>query len=342
MLAEGNPVRRPVGREDLADQVLPGNRPPDPRIAGLRSVVAHHEVVPFRDPLRVVRVEVAAALRDVRLDQLLPVDVDLAVPLLPQLPRQADDPLYERPGRRALLGGARRGVEDHDVAALGIAEVVDEAVREHPVREARQAAGAGPRTVETRLHRGRRDAVRVDDPRLDREHDRDRADDRDQPVEGHGPRVRQPEALDRVSHPRTLRSRLCSLRQSSIRLWSPDRSTSGTDQPRNSDGPVWCGSPIPPWGSGEKLSGPLECSLPRAPGSNRAIASISTIAGRSPFESTYDPIEIASVARVVTTRSANPSKRAERIGSRGSVASSSTNSCVSVRPAGVIAITRPS
>src|SRR4029453_13377918 len=96
MLAEGNPVRRPVGREDLADQVLPGNRPPDPRIAGLRSVVAHHEVVPLRDPLRVVRVEVAAALRDVRLDQLLPVDVDLAVPLLPTPAPPAHHPLCAR------------------------------------------------------------------------------------------------------------------------------------------------------------------------------------------------------------------------------------------------------
>ena len=36
----------------------------------------------------------------------------------------------------------------------------------------------------------------------------------------------------------TLRTRLCSARQPSIRAWSPDRSTSGTSQPRNSAGRV--------------------------------------------------------------------------------------------------------
>ena len=44
--ANGNAVRRPVGREDLADQVLARHRPPLARVAGLRAVVAHHEVLP--------------------------------------------------------------------------------------------------------------------------------------------------------------------------------------------------------------------------------------------------------------------------------------------------------
>ena len=60
--------------------------------------------------------------------------------------------------------------------------------------------GAGPRAVERRLHRRRRDPVRVDDPRLDREHDRDRADDRDDPVDGDPHAARKPpgDAIERV------------------------------------------------------------------------------------------------------------------------------------------------
>ena len=47
-----------------------------------------------------------------------------------------------------------------------------------------------------------------------------------------GPRQVREEAAERVSH------RTCSLRQASIRAWSPERSTSGTVQPRNSAGRV--------------------------------------------------------------------------------------------------------
>src|SRR5919204_5711312 len=68
-----DPVRWPVGREDLADQVLTGNGPPHARIAGLCAVVAHHEVHPLRDLLRLVRLGVAAVGLDVRLVELLAV-----------------------------------------------------------------------------------------------------------------------------------------------------------------------------------------------------------------------------------------------------------------------------
>src|SRR5687768_7489632 len=43
-LAERYPVGWPVRREDLADEVVAGNRPPLARVARLRAVVAHHEV----------------------------------------------------------------------------------------------------------------------------------------------------------------------------------------------------------------------------------------------------------------------------------------------------------
>ena len=76
------------------------------------------------------------------------------------------------------------------------------------------------------------------------------------------------------------------------------------------------------------------------PGSLRAIASTSTIAGSSPPERTYGPIEIASEARFRTIRSSKPSKRAESSVRCSSAASSSTTACVSCRPCGESAMTR--
>ena len=134
----------------------------------------------------------------------------------------------------ALDLGERRRRENDDLAAVRVAEAVDQPVREHPVGEACLAAGAGPRAVQRRLHRRRRDPVRVDDVPLDQEHDHDRADDRDHPVEDDADAVREvgEEAAERIPH------RKCSCRHASIFAWSPERSTSGTVQPRNSDGRV--------------------------------------------------------------------------------------------------------
>ena len=74
------------------------------------------------------------------------------------------------------------------------------------------------------------------------------------------------------------------------------------------------------------------------PDRRRAIASSSTIAGSSPPERTYGPIEIASEQRWVTIRSSKPSNREESSVRAGSVASSSTTACVSGLPCGVSAI----
>src|SRR4051812_25723253 len=51
-LAEGDPVRRPVDEEHDPDQLVPGHRAPRAGVAGLRAVVAHHEIRPLRDVLR--------------------------------------------------------------------------------------------------------------------------------------------------------------------------------------------------------------------------------------------------------------------------------------------------
>ena len=135
----------------------------------------------------------------------------------------------------------------------------------------------------------------------------DRAGDREDPVEHDARAARQAreETAERISH------RTCSRRQASIFAWSPERRTSG-HLPAAELGRPRVVRVLEP--AAELLREALELarSLRRArPGSRRATASSSTIAGRSPFESTYGPIEIASVARCSTIRSSKPSKRAE-------------------------------
>ena len=280
---------------------------------------------------------------------------------------------------------------------------------------------ARPGAVERRLHRGRGNPVRVDHPRLDRQHDRDRAGDRHDPVDRDPPAARQVarRARDRVaacawwllrrldrlrggsspapahradrrcervvargaardrraprrpraarargvvlrrcrasskrSRPvvgvadlvlrgvrrdaehgvevahRALRARLCSRRQSSIRPWSPESSTSG-HPPAAELGRAACTADTRPRprAPAENVSCSADPSA-SAPGWSRAIASTSTIAGSSPPDSTYGPIEIASEQRCVRIRSSKPSKRAESSVSRSSPASSSTTRLV--------------
>src|SRR5580765_7066770 len=78
-LHQADALRRPVDGEHLSDDVLPRHRAPAARVARRDAVVAHHEVVVLRDLPRRVRLEVAAVALDVRLVQLLAVDVDEAL-----------------------------------------------------------------------------------------------------------------------------------------------------------------------------------------------------------------------------------------------------------------------
>src|SRR5262245_30139429 len=96
-LVERDPARRPVRREHVADQVLLRNESPDAGVAGRLPVVAHHQVhvlrdarvgVPRRDVGQPHCPVVPAVGFDVRLVQLLAVDVNEALPLFPHLPRQ--------------------------------------------------------------------------------------------------------------------------------------------------------------------------------------------------------------------------------------------------------------
>src|SRR6266545_7258952 len=150
LLTKADALRRPVDGEDRPDQVLARDGPPAARIARGGAVVAEHDVLVLRNGLLGERVRVAPLLLDVGLVELLPVDVDVAVLLAPAVAGQADQALDE--GVAAVCSAAgqagglgRRGrLEDDDLASLRVAEVVDEAVRQHAVREAREAAGSRP------------------------------------------------------------------------------------------------------------------------------------------------------------------------------------------------------
>src|SRR4029077_7574869 len=101
---------RPVDKEDGADQVPARYRAPLPRVARLGSVVAHEEVLAFRNtPAPCLCVPVT--LSDVGLLQRPSVDVDEALLLRDRLARQSDQPLHERPALAALLLGFRRRLE---------------------------------------------------------------------------------------------------------------------------------------------------------------------------------------------------------------------------------------
>src|SRR4051794_16367186 len=91
------PVRRPVGREDLADQLLARNRAPAARVARLIAVVAHEEVLALRHrPGTGGGITRTAILLDVRIVEPLAVDVDESALLLrDRLARKADQALDE-------------------------------------------------------------------------------------------------------------------------------------------------------------------------------------------------------------------------------------------------------
>src|SRR3954447_25950621 len=128
--ADREAIGRPVRREHLPDQVGLRHRPPLARVAGRAAVVAHHEVLPCRDLLRVDRARVATLGPDVLgVVEALAVDVDEAVPLLPGVAGKPDQALDERPTGAAARQRERRRLEDDDVEPLRAAEAKAEAAR---------------------------------------------------------------------------------------------------------------------------------------------------------------------------------------------------------------------
>ena len=121
------------------------------------------------------------------------VDEHGTVALRDHLARQADDSFHE--GAALAAAVARRGgggVEDDDVASVRIAEAVREPVRDHAIREGGLAAGRGARAVQRRLHRRRRDPVRLRHLGFEDEHEEHGDGDRHKPVDDGAPRSGQP------------------------------------------------------------------------------------------------------------------------------------------------------
>src|SRR6187397_2520282 len=125
MLAKRDPSWRPIRGEHGPDQVIPRDRSPPARVAGLAAVVAHEEVVALGHApglLAVLDVLVAALGRDVGLVELLAVDPDEALRVLAHgLAGEADQPLHERSSFAAVPLGRLRRVEDDDLAPVRVA-----------------------------------------------------------------------------------------------------------------------------------------------------------------------------------------------------------------------------
>src|SRR6266516_772814 len=153
LLSEADAAGWPVHGEDGAYQVLARDGAPAAGVARLVAVVAeHHELVLRDGPLGDRHVVPSIGLH-VRLIQLLPVDIDVAVLLAPAVARDRDQALDERAAGTAFELRSQRGLEDDDLAPARVAEAEDEPVREHPVGEAREAALARLGAVQRRLHR---------------------------------------------------------------------------------------------------------------------------------------------------------------------------------------------
>src|ERR671934_2786158 len=99
------------------------------------------------------RLVVPAIRLDVGLVELAPVDIDVPVALAHRVAREADQALDEDAAGAAAKPCLRWRLEDDDLASLRASEVIDEAVREDAVAEARLATRRGPRAMQRRLHR---------------------------------------------------------------------------------------------------------------------------------------------------------------------------------------------
>src|SRR4029450_10337495 len=102
-LLEADAPRRPADREHRGHRFLPRNRAPAARVARRGAVVTEHQILAFRDLLARNRLRIPPIGLDVRLVQLLAVDVDEAVLLAPGLAGQPDDALHEGLAASALI-----------------------------------------------------------------------------------------------------------------------------------------------------------------------------------------------------------------------------------------------
>src|SRR5829696_7056041 len=131
-LGQADAVRRPEAEEGLPDQVPLRHRPEEAGVEGVRAVVPHHKDVVLGDGLRAegagLRRPAGAGLSpQVWLLYLLVVYEEVAVLQLQAIARDGDDALYQ--GFLSAVGA----LEEDDVAAVGLFEVVGELVDQEAV-----------------------------------------------------------------------------------------------------------------------------------------------------------------------------------------------------------------
>src|SRR5204863_7323556 len=114
--------RRPVRRDDGADERRPRHRAPAARVARAEPVVAHDEVLALAEPRPRLGHRVALVEADVRLAQLPAVDVGDAGTLGDLLARQPDHPPQVGASLRPPRLRPRRPVDAGHLAAYRTAE----------------------------------------------------------------------------------------------------------------------------------------------------------------------------------------------------------------------------
>src|SRR5918992_5746761 len=181
MLADGDSIFGPVGRELRPDDAIAVEIAPHARVARLRPVVAEDEVLVRRDDALAERRLATPSRVDVVLFERPAVDDDASAAEGDPVAGQADDPVHERRafGRAAPRGTCRWKLVRDDVTALRVANAVLDLRDEDAVglvpQALRNLARDVARAMQGRLHRRGRDPIRL--RRRGHEYDRD-ADNR--------------------------------------------------------------------------------------------------------------------------------------------------------------------
>ena len=164
------PGRGPIGHFGTPDDVRAGNDPPAARVTRHGSVITENEVSTAWVASPTPGFVTAVSRPKIRLTQQGAVDEDTSGPHRDGLSGQADDPFDERPAGVTRSFDPRRRVEDDDVASFGLLEAIDEPVGDNSVGDSRHATTDRLGAVKGRLHRRRRDPIRLRDFGLEDQH----------------------------------------------------------------------------------------------------------------------------------------------------------------------------
>ena len=158
----------------------------------MNATVAENEVVVGRDARPAAVLVSAQTGIDVGLRQTFTVDEDGAMAHRHHFAGKSDQALDERGA--SITGfasvGCGRSSEDHDLSALGVAKPVCKAVGDYSVAKSALTVSDGSGAVERWFHRRRRNDIRLGHLSLERENERNRDRNGDEPVDDRPPRLR--------------------------------------------------------------------------------------------------------------------------------------------------------